>query len=108
MGEQIVAPGAGAPDHWHHYEEHFCIYAGTAEVRVAGEVQVVEAPATVIFPPETVHGFTNVGDIDLHIIGAVPYPIHETFFVDDPAGTVTRSWEPGIHGHRKVSVEAES
>ena len=105
MGEQIMEPGTGAPYHWHYYEEHLTIYSGTAEVRVDDEVAIVEGPATVVFPAQARHGFTNVGDTPLHIIGAVPYPIHETMIADDPKGTFTVGWEPGEDYRRRRLTE---
>ncbi len=101
MGEQIMQPGTGAPFHWHYYEEHLTIYRGTAEVTVGDEVAVVEGPATVVIPGQSYHGFTNVGDGELHIIGAVPYPIHETLMAEDPSGTYTVGWEPGYDYRRR-------
>lgn len=100
-GEQLMAPGTGAPVHWHYYEEHLTFLAGKAEITVDGEMFVVEAPATVVFPPGARHGFTNVGDIDLHLIGAIPWPIHETLYEDaDGQRFVVRGYEPGTDGDR--------
>jgi len=106
MGEQIMQPGTGAPYHWHYYEEHLTIYSGTAEVTVDGEIAVVEGPATCVFPAQARHRFTNIGDGPMHIIGAVPYPIHETMIADDPKGTFTVGWEPG-EGYRRRRLTEE-
>jgi mannose-6-phosphate isomerase-like protein (cupin superfamily) len=95
-GEQVLAPGSKVPVHWHYYEEHITIYRGIAAITVDHETIEIEGPASVVAPGRSHHGFHNVGDSDLHIIGAVPWPIHETLFVDDPEGVVTRGWEPGF------------
>jgi mannose-6-phosphate isomerase-like protein (cupin superfamily) len=100
-GEQLMAPGTGAPLHWHYYEEHLTFLAGTAEVRVDGEVTVIEAPCTVVFLPGQRHEFVNVGDTDLHLIGSVPWPVHETLYDDaDGQRFVVRGYEPGTDGGR--------
>ncbi len=108
MGEQIMQPGTGAPYHWHYYEEHLTVYSGTAEVRVGDETQIVEGPATIVIPGQEYHGFSNVGDGPMHIIGAVPYPIHETLMADDPSGTFTVAWEPDQdHRRRRLREEGD-
>ena len=61
--------------------------------------------ATCVFPAQARHGFTNVGDGPLHIIGAVPYPIHETMIADDPKGTFTVGWEPDEDYRRRRLIE---
>lgn len=96
-----MAPGTGAPLHWHYYEEHLTFLAGTAEIHVDGDVEIVTAPATVVFLPGQKHWFTNVGDVDLHLLGSVPWPIHETMYEDaDGDRQIVRGYEPGTDGHR--------
>lgn len=101
MGEQIIQPTFGVPVHWHYYEEHLTVYGGEAEVTVNDETMVVEGPATLIFPPRSAHGFRNVGESELHIIGASPWAVHETLFANDPDGVITRAWEPGFGSRRR-------
>ena len=105
MGEQICQPGTGAPYHWHYYEEHITIFSGTAEVKIDGKTAIVEGPATVIVPPRLHHGFTNVGEGELRIIGATSWPILEAGMVDDPDGVLVRGWEPGYGYRRRRMVE---
>jgi quercetin dioxygenase-like cupin family protein len=107
MGEQIFQPGHGVPVHWHYYEEHVTVFRGTAEFVVNDEKERVEGPATVILPPQSSHGFVNAGEGELHIIGAANWPIHETMYVEDEAGTVTRGWEVGFTGRRKMVATDE-
>jgi quercetin dioxygenase-like cupin family protein len=102
MGEQIFQPGYGVPVHWHYYEEHVTVFRGTAEFTVGDEKEIVVGPTTVILPPQSTHGFVNAGEDELHIIGAANWPIHETMYAEDPEGTVTRGWEPGVEGRRRM------
>ncbi len=93
MGEQFFEPGTGAPLHWHYYEEHLTFLAGTVEVCYDGETQVFEKGATVVFLPQKVHGFRNVGDDVLHLCGATNWPVNESFFVDESGNIVdTMRW----------------
>ena len=97
MGEQYFDPGAGAPRHWHYYEEHVTFLEGTAKVYYDGEAHIVEAPGTAVFLPQKVHGFWNVGEGKLHICGATNWPVNESFFVDDEGNPVDtmRTWLSG-------------
>jgi quercetin dioxygenase-like cupin family protein len=93
MGEQYFEPGTGAPTHWHYYEEHVTLLEGRAAVWVDDEREILEAPATVVFPPQSRHGFQNVGEGTLHICGATNWPVNESFFVDDSGAVVdTMRW----------------
>ena len=105
-GEQLFAPGTGAPRHWHYYEEHITVLSGVAEFCVGDEVAIVEAPATLVFSPMQPHSFTNIGDQPLHILGFHPYPISHSMMEDDPTGTVTQSWEAGSDFRRRRLVES--
>jgi quercetin dioxygenase-like cupin family protein len=55
-------PGAGAPLHTHSVDELIVIMAGTLEVRIDGETQLVGKEHTVVIPPGAEHGFRVVGD----------------------------------------------
>lgn len=61
-------PGRGAEPHRHPYSETFVVRAGRA-VFLLGE-QEVEAQAgdIVVVPPDTVHGFRNVGEGRLDLV----------------------------------------
>jgi mannose-6-phosphate isomerase-like protein (cupin superfamily) len=108
IGEQLIQPGIQVPYHWHYYEEHLTIYKGKAEVRLAGETAIVEGPATVVFPAQSHHGFFNAGDEVLHIIGAIPWPIHQTQLVDDPDNVMWVGWEPEIVRRRRMVEEGQA
>jgi len=97
MGEQLFEPGTGAPPHWHYYEEHVTLLEGRAEIFYDGEREILEAPATVVFMPQKVHGFRNVGETPLHICGATNWPVNESFFVDGDGEALDtmRWWQSG-------------
>lgn len=95
MGEQFFEPGTGAPLHWHYYEEHVTVLSGKAEVYYDGEKQILEGGTTVVFLPQKVHGFVNIGQEPLHICGATNWPVNESFFVDEEGNAVDtmRFWQ---------------
>ena len=65
-------PGAEVSLHVHPYHEVFVLIEGQAEYR-RGEERIKAGPGTVIvIPPETPHGFENVGEVPLVQLG-----IHE-------------------------------
>ena len=93
MGEQYFEPGTGAPLHWHYYEEHVTFLAGTVEVYYDGDTRVFGPGHTVVFLPQKVHGFRNVGDDVLHLCGATNWPVNESYFVDEDGNVVdTMRW----------------
>ncbi|GIW09921.1 MAG: cupin domain-containing protein [Chloroflexi bacterium] len=99
--EQLVDPGLGAPRHWHYAEEHLTILEGRAEVFVEEEVEVFERGATVLFPSRSWHGFRNVGDGRLHVLGVFSWPVHETFFENAPPGVAIREYDAVDGGTRR-------
>ena len=65
-------PGAGAELHFHPYAEAFLVQEGEARF-TAGEGEVLAGPGQiVVVPPETPHGFKNVGDATLRIVSFHP------------------------------------
>ena len=73
-------PGAEVGLHVHPYHEVFVLIEGQAEYR-RGDERIEAGPGTVIvIPPETPHGFENVGDAPLVQLG-----IHER-------GTMQQTW----------------
>ena len=65
-------PGAGVGLHVHPYHEVFVLIEGQA-VYTRGKESIDAGPGTVIvIPPETPHGFENVGEVPLVQLG-----IHE-------------------------------
>ena len=69
--EQWCAPGTGAPLHLHRVEEVLTVLSGRMEAHLAGETLTLTGNDSVLIPPETVHGFTNVGDVELHVLAVL-------------------------------------
>ena len=66
-----AGPGEGPALHTHPYAEVLIVLEGTARATVGDDVAEVSAGDIVVIPPDTVHGFTNVGSgrlrqIDIH------------------------------------------
>lgn len=102
IGEQILQVGSEAPLHWHYSEEIVTVLSGVARVTVDNETEEVEGPATVIFPAQSHHGFVNVGDDLLRILGVFAWPVYETYWVNGPEDRFTREWEIQEAGIRRV------
>ncbi|MBM3934661.1 MAG: cupin domain-containing protein [SAR202 cluster bacterium] len=76
-----VAPGAGAPLHFHESDEIIVVLSGELEVRIGEHTHRVGADHTIAVPPGTPHGFTVSGESDARLY---------TFFpVSDPFGKTT-------------------
>lgn len=56
------APGNGPDLHSHPYSETFVILKGTVRFTAGDQVLDAGPGDVVVVPPETPHGFTNVGD----------------------------------------------
>jgi quercetin dioxygenase-like cupin family protein len=68
--EQWFEPGTGAPTHTHgDIEETITVLAGTAEFWCDDERATLRAEMSIVLPPFSWHGFTNVGDDELHVVG---------------------------------------
>lgn len=104
--EQKMAPGTRSPLHWHYVEEQIVLLAGKADIMCDSETRTVGAGNTVIFPARAIHGFENVGEDELHIIGAWPWPFFELYFEHDPPGVVTRQYEALGDGQLRKLVGA--
>jgi quercetin dioxygenase-like cupin family protein len=90
--EQWCDPGHGAPLHIHAVEEVLRVNAGTAELSVEGDVQVVAAGESVIIPAGRPHGFTNTGEGVLHTQAILAAPIFEAHYLE--SGQDQRRWQP--------------
>lgn len=53
------APGEGADEHRHPYEEVFVNLGGSVEVTVAGETRMLEGGSIAVVPAGARHGFKN-------------------------------------------------
>jgi quercetin dioxygenase-like cupin family protein len=66
--------GKGPDLHTHPYAEAFVVEAGTATFTAGEEELVVEGGNVVVVPPETVHGFKNLGEGTLRVVSVHPSP----------------------------------
>lgn len=65
--EERTEPGRGPGPHRHPYGEVFLLHEGEVEFVVEGEKIPASPGAVVVVPPESTHGFTNVGDGPIHM-----------------------------------------
>ena len=65
--EERTEPGRGPGPHRHPYGEVFVLHEGEVEFEVEGEKIPATPGSVVVVPPETTHGFTNVGDAPIHM-----------------------------------------
>jgi mannose-6-phosphate isomerase-like protein (cupin superfamily) len=75
--EQWVAPGTGAPTHWHPVEEVLTVLEGEAEMWLDRERAVLSAGHSLIVPAGVLHGFRNCGAGRLHIQAVLASPVFE-------------------------------
>jgi len=86
IAEQWFDPGTGAPTHTHfETEETITVLEGRAEFWVGDDRAVLEPEMTIVLPPYSHHGFTNVGDGTLHIWAAYSDASVRTEYDADPA-----------------------
>jgi len=77
-------PGEGPGLHWHPYPETWVVLEGTARITVGADAFVANAGDTATGPAFIPHGFTNVGEGVLKIIGIHASPtIIQTFLDGD-------------------------
>jgi len=62
-------PGQGADLHWHPYSETWIVLEGTARITVGDTELIARAGDTATAPSGVWHGFTNVGEGRLRLIG---------------------------------------
>jgi mannose-6-phosphate isomerase-like protein (cupin superfamily) len=89
--EQWVAPGCGAPTHWHPVEEVLTVREGEAEMWMDEQRVVVAAGQSLIVPAGRKHGFRNSGTTTLHIHAVLASPAFEQTM--DGAAEPTRRWQ---------------
>jgi quercetin dioxygenase-like cupin family protein len=90
--EQWIAPGTGAPAHFHPVEEILTVLAGEAEIWIEDRRLTVKAGQSAIVPAGKRHGFRNSGATELHIHAILAAPIFEA--TPDGATEMTRRWGP--------------
>ncbi|MCA9859332.1 MAG: cupin domain-containing protein [Thermomicrobiales bacterium] len=72
LGQQWLRPGERVLDHTHPCEEILHFLAGRATVRLGSEFHEVSAGESVHIPTGELHGFTNSGDTELHLLVVFP------------------------------------
>jgi mannose-6-phosphate isomerase-like protein (cupin superfamily) len=99
VNESWNDPGVGAPTHVHPdgLEEILMILEGRAEVWIDGESFTLEAGDSVILRPYTHHGFKNIGEDTLHVLGIFSSAVAPAIFDDDPDKVVEIG---GVSGER--------
>jgi quercetin dioxygenase-like cupin family protein len=88
--EQWIAPGAGAPPHFHPVEEILTVLAGEAEIWIEDLRHSVKAGQSALVPAGKRHGFRNSGATELHIHAVLAAPIFEA--MPDGATEMMRRW----------------
>ncbi len=73
-------PGASVELHVHPYAETFLLFEGRGRWTVGDAVVEVAPEQVVVAPPDTPHGFRNVGDVPLLVVS-----VHDR-------GTVDQTW----------------
>ena len=89
--EQWIAPGTGAPTHFHPVEEVLTVREGEAEMWLDQERITVSAGQSLIVPAYRMHGFRNSGTATLHIHAVLASPVFEATM--EGATEVVRRWE---------------
>jgi mannose-6-phosphate isomerase-like protein (cupin superfamily) len=79
-------PGGFVELHWHPYAETFFVIAGRGRWTAGDVVEELEADDVIVVPPETLHGFRNIGDEELHVLSVHESgTLEQTFTEDEPA-----------------------
>jgi mannose-6-phosphate isomerase-like protein (cupin superfamily) len=91
MFEQWVAPGNGAPTHFHPVEEVLTVREGEAEMWIDQERVVMTAGQSLIVPAGRQHGFRNSGNVTLHLHAVLASPIFEA--MPEGATEPVRRWQ---------------
>jgi len=66
--------GRGPDLHFHPYAEAFVVTEGEGTFTAGDEEIVAQAGQIVVVPPETVHGFKNLGEGTLRVVSVHPSP----------------------------------
>lgn len=89
--EQWIAPGAGAPSHFHQAEEVLTVLEGEADVWVDGRHFPCRPGQSVIVPARSVHGFANTGTATLHVHAVMAEASFEVVYIG--RDEVVRRWQ---------------
>jgi quercetin dioxygenase-like cupin family protein len=75
LGQQWLQPGEQVLDHTHPCEEALHFLSGCATVRLGDTFHEVSAGDSVHIPTGMLHGFTNTGETELHLLVVFPVPV---------------------------------
>jgi quercetin dioxygenase-like cupin family protein len=89
--EQWVAPGAGAPSHFHQAEEVLTVLEGEADVWIDEKHTPLRPGQSVIVPARSVHGFNNTGTATLHVHAVMAESSFEVVY--EGRSDVVRRWQ---------------
>lgn len=89
--EQWMAPGTGAPTHFHPVEEVLTVREGEAEMWLDQEHIIVSEGQSLLVPARRLHGFRNSGAATLHIHAVLASPVFEAT-MEGVTGAVRR-WD---------------
>ncbi len=89
--EQWIAPGTGAPTHFHPVEEVLTVREGEAEMWLDQERIIVSAGQSLIVLAGRKHGFRNSGTATLHIHAVLASPVFEATV--EGTTEVVRRWD---------------
>jgi quercetin dioxygenase-like cupin family protein len=79
-------PGSAVELHTHPYPETFVLLEGRGRWTAGDDVVEVEAPRIIVVPPQTPHGFRNVGEQPLLVVSVHEAEVvDQTFLGRDPA-----------------------
>ena len=79
-------PGIAVGLHVHPYPETFVLLEGRGRWTAGDQVAELEPNQMIVVPPETPHGFRNVGDGELLVVSVHESPtVQQTFLGRDPA-----------------------
>jgi mannose-6-phosphate isomerase-like protein (cupin superfamily) len=79
-------PGAAVELHVHPYAETFLLLRGRGRWTFGEEIRELEPEQMLVVPPETPHGFRNIGDEPLLVVSVHERgTLRQTFLGKDPA-----------------------
>jgi len=79
-------PGGFVALHHHPYPETFLVISGRGRWTAGDVVAELGADEVIVVPPDTLHGFRNLGDEPLHVVSVHESgTLEQTFTEDEPA-----------------------
>jgi quercetin dioxygenase-like cupin family protein len=79
-------PGGFVELHHHPYPETFLVISGRGRWTAGDVVAELAADDVIVVPPNTLHGFRNLGDGPLHVVSVHESgTLEQTFTDDEPA-----------------------